>query len=90
VVGTPFSVTLRPTIDGSRPKRRVQTPAPIIATGAAPGFSSSSVNPRPATGDKPRALSSPGLMRLPANCSGSPRPVRLKLPNPIAASFSNE
>ena len=88
VTGVLFSVMTRPTSDGSRPKRRVHRRSPIMAT-AAPGFSSASVNPRPATGAIPSTFSSAGLMRLPTNCSGSPAPLRLKLVNPIAASWSN-
>src|SRR5262249_3134693 len=48
VVSTPLSASVRPTRAGSLPKRRFQIPSPIIATGTAPGFSSSSANERPA------------------------------------------
>ena len=89
VVGTPFSVRVRPISVRSAPKRRFQRPSPIIATGAALGFSSSSVNARPATGGTPSTRVSAGLMRLPESCSGSPAPVSVTALNPTAASSSN-
>jgi hypothetical protein len=46
------------------------------------------VNPRPAIGDTPMTGSSEGVIGLPVNCSGSPLPLRLKVPNPTAASCS--
>ena len=77
VVGVSFSVIVRPTSVGSPPNRRFQRPSPIIATGGAPGFSSSSVNARPATGRTPSTDVSAGLIRFPLNCSGSPVPVKV-------------
>ena len=72
VVSTPFSVSLRPTIDGSPPKRRFHSPSPIITTFSAPGRSSPSLKERPRTGLMPSSGNSDGVTVPPANCSGSP------------------
>ena len=88
MTGRPFNVTARPTTAGSRPNRRAHSPSPIIATGGAPGRSSSGVNARPATGARPSSGMSEGLTRLPDSCSGSPRPLSVKLEKPIALSAS--
>lgn len=48
IVGASLRMMVRPMSAGSAPKRRFQSPSPIMTTGAAPGRSSSSVNARPA------------------------------------------
>ena len=85
VVGVPFRFTVRPTSERSRPKRRFHSPSPIMATLAAPGFSSASSKARPATGCTPSRRSSDGLMRLPESCSGSPPPLSVMVLKPTAA-----
>ena len=60
VYAVPFNVAARPTMSGAPPKRRFHSDSLIIATGAAPGFSSASANPCPTIGFTPSRGSSDG------------------------------
>ena len=75
VWSTPLSVRLRPTIDGSPPKRRFQSPSLIIATRALPGDPRLRGTIAPSTGLMPSNGKSDGVSVPPPNCSGSPCPV---------------
>ena len=73
--GFSLMVTDRPTMAGSAPKRRVQSPA-VIRTASGPlTFHSSPANPRPSCGWIPNCSRNPGAMCTPTSRSGSPEPV---------------
>jgi hypothetical protein len=67
-----LSSTLRPTTPRSPPKRDCQSWWLMIATGGAPGWSSSTVKARPTTGVTPSTRGRFQLTRLPGMRVGSP------------------
>ena len=78
VYACPFRVTFFPTMSCDIPNRLFHKPSLIIATGAAPGTSSSGWKARPAMGGTPsRGKNSAEIIR-PRSRTGSPDPVRLK------------
>ena len=84
---SPFRVMSRPTISGSRPKRRCHSPWLSTATRFAPGRSSSGPNTRPSLGAMPSSGKKEAVTRRPSTFSGSPPPpVRTKADWPTAAN----
>ena len=76
---TPTTVTdiaadpdVRPTIDGSPPKRAIQRSWLSSATGGAPRDASASVKSRPAVGATPSSDRKFQVMNADCTCSGSP------------------
>ena len=67
----PSSAIVRPTIDGSAPKRRSQTPWLSSATFAAPGSPSSGEKLRPSSGCKPKTVNRLAVEYAPPRRAGS-------------------
>jgi hypothetical protein len=79
VNGLPLRVTSRPTMRGSPPKRRCQSPWLNTTTSSSPPtFSSSGRKARPSCGRTPSVGKKFAVTRSAVSCSGSPSPVRLK------------
>jgi hypothetical protein len=90
VYATWFSVTRRPTIDGSPPSALFQKPSVMITAGAAFARSSSSVKSRPSAGLTPMARKKLPLMRRARIRRAWSRPVSVCGESLDRASVSNE